>query len=311
MRIFAVSLCLALAGCAAMGTEPPLTAPSLGNAQIDALRSALPGYYSDFSHRHETGDTQAVTEVTIRHLAADGDTAFLVSRRFREGEVDQHQLYQVSEADDEGVLVVRFAPLGAAQLDGSVPSILAAARERFRPGCELVLVATPDGLAGQTDPASCRFSHPRHGDVGLLRELSFGRSRLAIGERLLNAAGKPAGEDGILRLRKHRRFSGWAGVRVMPDALPDDPGAWRLAGTFGMSDDGRVQTLVDAAGDTLDYGLQLATVRWRADQPEILRLAVVNMGSGKIEAYAWTQPQADRVGINLDWFQAGLEVAAD
>jgi hypothetical protein len=304
-------LCLALAGCAAAPSQAPVAAPSLALAQLDALRTALPGYYSDFAHRHETGSSGVVTELTIRHLAADGDTAFLVSRRFREGEVDQHQLYLASEAVSGDALVLRFAPLGEAQLGGSVPDILAAARDRFRPGCELVLVATPDGLAGQTDPGNCRFSHPRHGDVGLLRELGFGRGRLAIGERLLDAAGNPAGDDGILRLRKHRRFSGWAGLHVDPDAAPDDPGAWRLAQAFSISDDGRIHTLVDAAGDTFAHGLQLATLRWRADQPEILRLAVVNLGSGKIEAYAWTEPRADRIGINLDWFQAGLEVAAD
>ena len=311
MKYIAPFLSLLIAACAAQQEQPPLSSPSLVSSQIEALRSAFPGAYSNVAQLHSSGAGGPVTDVVVRHLTADREATFLISRKFREGEVNQHQLYWFSEGASPEVLEARFAPLGEAQLTLPLPQLLDAAAARFRPGCELVLAATPDGLTGQTNPETCRFRHPDAGDVGLLREFNFGHGKLLIAERLLDPNGKRVGEDGILRLQKHRRFKGWAGISVDAEAAPDDPGAWRLAGSFGMSDDGRVEPLVDAAGDVLDFGLQLARIRWRADQPPILRLAVIRLDTGTIQAYAWSEPDADMIGINLDWFQAGLEATTD
>jgi hypothetical protein len=302
---------LLLVGCAAPEPRPAAGTPSLAASQVDALRAALPGHYSDFSHQHNAGMGGPVTDVTIRHLTANREAAFLVSRKLREGEVYQHQLYLLSEGAGADVLEMRFAPLGEALLKQPVPQILEAAAARFRPGCEMAIALTPEGLVGQTSPRTCRFNHPEAGDVGLLRELSFGRGKLAIAERLLDGAGNPVGEDGILRLQKHRRFDGWAGQHVDAEAAVDDPAAWRLAASFNMADDGRIEPLLDTAGDALDFGLQLARINWRADQPEILRLAMVRLSTSKIEAYAWSEPDSGSIGINLDWFQAGLELVGD
>jgi hypothetical protein len=300
-----------LCACAVQPQRPPADLAAGPGSQLDALRTALPGFYSNFADRHELGEDGPVTDVTVRHLGAGEGAAFLFSRKYREGQVGQHQLYLFTPGDSPDVLVARFAPLGEAQLSAPLPQIIAAAQQRFRPGCALVLAATPAGLTGQTDAGTCRFEHPQAGDVGLLREFSFGRGTLLIAERLLDAAGRKVGEDGVLRLQKHRQFDGWAGIRVDPELAPDDPAAWRLAARFGMADDGRVEPLLDAAGDPFDFGLQLARIRWRADRPPILRLAVVELATGEIRAYAWSDPGSAAIGINLDWFQAGLEAVQD
>ena len=42
----------------------------------------------------------------------------------------------------------------------------------------------------------------------------------------------------------------------------------------------------------------------------MLKLSVVDDASGRTLAYAWTNPEATRIGINLGWVQVGLESAA-
>jgi hypothetical protein len=307
MRILATTLCILIAACAVQQERPSVNAPPATIGQIDALRSAFPGVYSNFAQVHAAGTGGPVTEAVIRQLTADREAAFLISRKFREGEVNQHQLYWFTAGSGPDVIEARFAPLGEAELALPLPRILDEAAARFRPGCELIIASTTDGLTGQTNAETCRFEHPEAGDVGLLREFNFGRGKLHIAERLLDTNGNRVGEDGVLELQKHRRFRGWAGIQMDSEASADDPGAWRLASSFELADDGHVEPLVDAAGDMLDFGLQLARIRWRADQPPILRLAVIRLSTGKIQAYAWSEPGSHTLGINLDWFQAGLE----
>lgn len=309
LKVAGALLALCLSGCAAQQTQPGTVQATDAQAHLDALRSALPGNYSNFAQIRAAGGTGVVTDVLVRYLAVDLDGAFLVSTRTREGGTARHQLYRFTAGTGTDVLLARFAPLEERQLDQPLATMLGETEARFRKGCELALSATAAGLVGQTDPATCRFSHPDAGTVGLLREFSFGRGQLDFAERLLDTSGNRVGEDGVLRLQKHRRFTGWAGKHVDAEAAADDPTAWRLAESFDLADDGRVRTLVDVAGDSLDLGLQLSRIRRGADRGTILRLSLVDLKTGEVLAYAWTDPGAESIGIHLDWFQAGLEIA--
>jgi len=296
-----------LSACATAPSEPPPDTRFF-DAQVEALRAGLPGNYSNFTQAQASGNESPVIDVVVRALSFDDQATFLVSRRPRGGAVDQHQLYWFSRGPGDS-LRVRFAPLSENQLSLPLPQLLASAEQRFRPGCELPLVVTPDGLSGETEAARCRFSHPEHGDIGLLRELRIGRGELVIAERLLDATGQSVTADGILALRKHRPYSGWAGIRAGADIPADDPSGWRLSQAVSLWDDGATWPLQDAAGDPLDVALQLGQVFWKSDQPPVLRLAVIRPSDGRMLAYGFAQPGSEIIGLNLDWFQAGLHAS--
>jgi hypothetical protein len=38
----------------------------------------------------------------------------------------------------------------------------------------------------------------------------------------------------------------------------------------------------------------------------VLKLGIVETASGKTVAYTWANPEAERIGINLRWIQAGF-----
>ena len=124
---------------------------------------------------------------------------------------------------------------------------------------------------------------------------------------MTNESGQAIAADAILSLHKHQSWDGWAGIRVEQDLPADNPAAWRLATAYSLRDDGRVVPLVDIAGDVIGYGIQLAYLSWHSDKPPFLRLAVIELESGKTLAYSWSVPGAAQLGMNLDWMQAGLQ----
>jgi len=299
--------CTALAACVSAPTQEETARVSIAEAQAAALIATLPGDYSNFAQVQADGAGAAVIDVNVRLLSDGERSGFLFSRNERGTEDWRHQFYLLRPAAENDLIELQFAPVSGETLKRPVPAIMREAEQRIRPGCGIPMAATSEGLVGQTRYQQCRFQHPEAGEVGLTREVSFGRSDLVVAERLLDASGAAIGPDAIFRLRKHASYGGWAGVRTVADAPVDDPSAWRLAQPFTIRDDGRVIDLFDAAGDRLDYGLQLAYLGWRTDKPAILRLAVVEIESGKILSYAWGEPGTGQIGLNLDWFQVGLE----
>jgi hypothetical protein len=303
--------CLLLAACATTDNQQEQAESQLGSialAQRAALVSSLPGAYSNFDQSRGSDGKVPVMDVVIRHLSSDNRSAFLFSGQYRESGERRQQVYLVNPAADEDVIELQFAPVSEAILKQGIPEILAEASRRVRPGCSILLAPTENGLVGESRADICRFEHPTAGTVGLTREVSFGRGKLVIAERMTDDSGQAIAADAVLRLQKHRRWNGWAGVRIDPEAASDDPAAWRLATPFTLADDGRVVSLTDAAGDATGYGLQLAYLSWHSDKPPFLRLALMDMENGKILAYTWSVPGAAQLGMNLDWFQAGLEL---
>jgi hypothetical protein len=299
--------CLLLTACATTPPQEESTPIAIAAAEYSALVSSLPGAYSNFDQSRGSDGRVPVIDVVVRHLTDGQRSAFLFSGQYRESGERRHQVYLVSPAGSEDVLELRFAPVTEDILALPLPDILTAAEQRTQPGCGILLAPTSNGLVGESRADICRFNHPTAGDVGLTREMSFGRGNLVIAERLTNSSGQAINEDAILHLRQHQTWTGWAGIHVDPDAAADDTAAWRLATPFSLMDDGRVVPLVDAAGDTTQYGLQLAYLSWHADKPPFLRLALLELESGKMLAYTWTVPGSAQLGMNLEWFQAGLE----
>jgi hypothetical protein len=54
------------------------------------------------------------------------------------------------------------------------------------------------------------------------------------------------------------------------------------------------------------YSLALERLTYRDGNVPVLKLSVVSDADGSTLAYAWANPEATRIGINLGWVQIGL-----
>ena len=59
-------------------------------------------------------------------------------------------------------------------------------------------------------------------------------------------------------------------------------------------------------GNASGYALVLERLTYREGNVPVLKLSVVDDG-GRTIAYAWANPEATRIGINLGWVQVGLD----
>ena len=64
-------------------------------------------------------------------------------------------------------------------------------------------------------------------------------------------------------------------------------------------------------GQPSGYSLVLERLAYQDGNVPVLKLSVVEDSTGRTLAYAWADPHAERIGINLGWVQAGLERRAD
>lgn len=290
-------LCLGLLFVTACTTTPPAATSDRGatlRAEHEALLSLvagwLPGEYGNLAQSRAQEVDHVLLgvrpETDMSSLAAP---LTLVFEQTDAGGNTRRQRYRL-RADQTGVWL-NFAPW---RPDGS----------GFIDGCEMRLLPTADGLgvAGESQPEQCRFS-TASGSTALLKEVGIGPGRVDIAERLLDAQGGVLSER-RLHFKPMLRFRGWAGVR--PQGSRDDQ-QWRVADAFELHTEGDRIPLQDAAGDSLGYVLRLARTPYRRDQPDILRLELLDGDSGELLAYAFADPRAEQIGLNLGWFQAGLK----
>jgi hypothetical protein len=50
---------------------------------------------------------------------------------------------------------------------------------------------------------------------------------------------------------------------------------------------------------------------YRDGSVPVLKLSVIEDASGSSVVYAWANPEATRIGINLGWVQVGLEAESN
>ena len=83
---------------------------------------------------------------------------------------------------------------------------------------------------------------------------------------------------------------------------------WHLRRDLRLHDQGSRLPLLWRDGKPTGYSVELTRMEYRESHTEVLRLALVEDTDGKIVSYAWANPDASRIGLNLGWLQIGLDV---
>lgn len=285
--LVAAGLALVLAACAGP-RERDATDDRAAAEQIRLLRDIaelLPGRYSNhLQWREDNAERQYNLEIELTPVDVPDR---LVLHLTQSGGDDPPRRFRlvVSPGRMPGNLAGELQPLGG---DGQ-------ARGR----CPMNFTGTDVGFTGETDPHTCSFGSGES-RVGLLKEIAFDGSQVIIADKIVETGEPGDGQpDQVLCFHRMRTFSGWAGVR------PDGDGEWRIAGDVSLVSEGGRAEPADRNGVALGIRIELARVRWREDQPPILRLAVYE-NADELIGYAWADPGAVEIGLSLETVQVGL-----
>lgn len=176
-------------------------------------------------------------------------------------------------------------------------------------GKGVVIWSTVTDTADASDAARCRFrwlpsgigyqgqiDKPRRCDRSLPHMLIVDGDFLVVGHR-----------DGrIDQARRVIEYRGWISMKrqhLDPAAADND---YVFMNDVEFHNEGFVQPLLDRDGTKTGYSIELARLTQQTTRTEVLKIGVIEDASGKTLRYAWTDPFADRIGINLRWITSGL-----
>ncbi len=277
-----------------------------GQALIDRLHALLPGTYSNFAQANRDGVQGPVTDLTIRQLPGGDAAAYLFESQVRGTGPASYDIYWLKLNPQTRQAELHFSHLTGSELSLSLKDTLAIAWRRVLPGCTIVLEADQQRFYGHTEPDRCRFEDPLRGATRLYRSLSLGAHSLETETiALLPGEQADAGAHSLI-MQKHRLYRGQVSERANSDADTGEYGEWKSSTLFNIRDDGRVVQIYDGNMKTMQYGVQLARLPWRAGEPPYLRLAVINLQNGATQAFSWFKPGPEPIVMNQEWFKANL-----
>ncbi|HEY6942743.1 hypothetical protein [Dokdonella sp.] len=174
--------------------------------------------------------------------------------------------------------------------------------------CSLRSRGGTQGRVFSADANACAVLAPGIGSEAALLPIAVESDGEWLRVRLYvdQARGAEARED----LRRVQRFAGWAALNGAGPAAAADSADWHMDRKVALGNEGSRYALAYRDGRASGYSLVLERLTYRDGNVPVLKLSVVEDASGRTLAYAWANPQATRIGINLGWLQVGLESSA-
>ncbi len=155
------------------------------------------------------------------------------------------------------------------------------------------------------DSAACAALIPGIGPHAALLPVSVATEHEWLHLRVF--ADQARGADARENLRRVQTFEGWAAINgAGPNAVADS-GDWHMDRDIRLGNEGARANLLWRDGRASGYSLQLERLTYREGNVPVLKLSIIEDASGRTLAYAWANPEATRIGINLGWVQVGLD----
>jgi hypothetical protein len=174
-------------------------------------------------------------------------------------------------------------------------------------GCEVFWRRDGDKFLGTMKPNACKVVSKRSGKTLIITDdLFLTKDEIWINDQAKDDQGNYVfgNKSGVHhKLKKVRMFEGWTAV------LKD--GSTEMTGQDAPADawDGQRSLTIHDQGETIKindkFSAQLAQLTYK-NGTKVLKLGIVDNASGKTVAYTWTNTEAERIGINLRWIQAGF-----
>ncbi|MBA8883371.1 hypothetical protein [Dokdonella fugitiva] len=294
-----IALALMLAAC-----QSP--APRASNAAVPAASAA--GEYDNHEqvwsarenpaliappHVHVTVEATPRTDWTIWRVQLDATPPIEASWALRTSDADGALVWLPHRALVAG-------PGRGAAFDPAQWTALDACALRGR--------ATARGVQLAADARACAVLAPGVGPMAALLPLDIEREGDALHVRFY--VDQARGTDARESLRRVRRYEGWAALNGAGPTAAADSNDWHTDRKVSLGNEGGRYALAYRDGRPSGYSLLLERLSYRDGNVPVLKLSVVDDATGRTLAYAWANPEATSIGINLGWVQVGLESSA-
>ena len=249
-------------------------------------------------------------------LPAFGEHVFYVQQHLNDdpAEIYRQRIYTFQLDYDEGAVRLTIhipndvASLVDAHLDPTKLTGLVPEQTRVLPGCDVFWRRQADHFVGYMQPNACSYVSNESGkriifnDDLLLTEDALWISDRAQDEEGNRVFGHPTGVPH--KNRKARRFECWL------TAMQRD-GEWTFRRGLEIYDQGGMVWLETEEQPLEKVGIKMRNVRWPYgnNRPSLV-LYAYRPDEDRAVSYAWTDPSAQRIGINLRWMQASCTLAS-
>ena len=249
-------------------------------------------------------------------LPAFGEHVFYVQQHLNDdpAQIYRQRIYVFRPDYEEGAIRLTIhipndvALLVDAHLDLTKLSGLSPEQTRVLPGCDVFWRRQSNHFVGYMTPNACSYVSSESGkriifnDDLLLTEDALWISDRAQDEEGNRVFGHPTGVPH--KNRKARRFECWM------TAMQRD-GEWTFRRGLEIYDQGGMVWLETEEEAPQQVGIKMRNVRWPYgnNRPSLV-LYAYRPDEDRAVSYAWADPSAQRIGINLRWMQASCTLAA-
>lgn len=211
-----------------------------------------------------------------------------------------------SASGNQGVSLTVYRPLVDAPAPASTFD-----EKQWAPldACAMHGSASARGIRVAADAAACAAIVPGIGASASLLPIAVEREGEWLHVRLYadQARGADAREDA----RKIETYAGWAAINGGGPKGGGSGDDWHMNRTVRLGSEGSRVALTWRDGKPSGYSLGLERMTYREGNVPVLKLSVIDDTNGAAISYAWANPQATRIGINLGWVQIGVERVAE
>ena len=248
-------------------------------------------------------------------LPAFGEHVFYVQQHLNDdpAQIYRQRIYVFRPDYEEGAIRLTIhipndvALLVDAHLDLTKLSGLSPEQTRVLPGCDVFWRRQSNHFVGYMTPNACSYVSSESGkriifnDDLLLTEDALWISDRAQDEEGNRVFGHPTGVPH--KNRKARRFECW-----MTGMQRD--GEWTFRRGLEIYDQGGMVWLETEEEAPQQVGIKMRNVRWPYgnNRPSLV-LYAYRPDEDRAVSYAWADPSAERIGINLRWMQASCTLA--
>lgn len=249
-------------------------------------------------------------------LPAFGDNVFYVQQYLDDdpSKIYRQRIYVFTADYDENAirLAIHTPPdveaIVDAHLDPSKLEGLTPEKTRHMPGCDVFWTKRAAEFDGQMKEGACSFVSQRSGKRIIIDDdLVLTSDELWISDRAEDEDGNYVfgNKAGIPHKNiKARRFECWIA------ALERNGEDWTFESGIEVWDQGGTATVTTDEDEPQTVRIKLRNVRWpTGNNRNSFVLYAYKGDSDRAESYAWGEPTAERLALNLRWMQASCTLA--
>ena len=263
--------------------------------------AALPGEYDNHEQVEQAG-ASAIPNLRLVVEAMPTRGWFVWRTRLRSDSVlEATWLLRVDTAADGSIAIVPHRPLVK---DAATGKKFDASQWVALDACALRAPTPANGLVARADAATCATVAPGVGAEAALLPLAIEQRGEVLRVRVY--ADQARGAEAHADARRVQWFSGWAAINGAGDKATADSRDWHMGKDLRLDNEGGRVSLKWRDGNPSGHSLRLERLTYRDGSMPVLKLSLVEDASDHAIAYAWANPEATSIGLNLGWVQVGL-----